>query len=74
MKWLSRLKLSKSFHEPIQQDKRKKRVDSLAFCLLSSLTRRGGKREKGKCPGRGGIGQKTCAWIQMGLKEVTLLI
>lgn len=56
MKWLSRLKLSKSFHEPIQQDERKKRVDSLAFCLLSSLTRQGGKRKKGKCAGRGGIG------------------
>lgn len=58
MKWLSRLKLSKSFHEPIQQDERKKRVDSLAFCLLSSLTRRGGKRKKGKCAGRGG------GWIE----------
>ena len=56
MKWLSRLKLSKSFHEPIQQDERKKRVDSLAFCLLSSLTRQGSKRKKGKCAGWGGIG------------------
>lgn len=74
MKWLSRLKLSKSFHEPIQQDEGKKGVDSLAFCLLSSLTRRGGKRKGGKCVGWGGIGQKTGVRMQMGLKEVTLLI
>lgn len=74
MKWLSRLKLSKSFHELIQQDEGKKRVDSLSFCLLSSLTRWGGKRKSGKRAGWGGIGQKTGVRMQMGLKEVTLLI
>lgn len=47
MKWLNRLRLPKSFLAPIRQ--RKSRL--LAFCLLSNLTRQGGKRKGAKVSG-----------------------
>lgn len=73
MKWLSRLRLPKSFPEPIQRAKAKK---ELTPCLLFAQQPNPAGRQEKRCKsvGHGGIGWKARAWIQMGLKEVTLLI
>lgn len=76
MKWLSRLRLPKSFHAPIQRaEAEKESTLCLLFAQQPNPAGRQRREKRGKCVGRaGGMGWKTGVETQMGSAEVTLLI
>lgn len=76
MKWLSRLRLPKSFHAPIQRaEAEKESTLCLLFAQQPNPAGRQRREKRGKCVSRtGGMGWKTGVETQMGSAEVTLLI
>lgn len=75
MKWLSRLRLPKSFHAPIRRaEAEKESTLCLLFAQQPHPAGRQREEKRAKCVRRVGTGWEAGVGIQTGSEEVTLLI